>query len=257
MNSIKKKKVNKIGEYEYDEKTKSLYIRKSKMPLIIGGTISLFLIIVILCKVSINNDLNKDEGAEEANLASSTTKEVEKEYVYKTTDLMDIEKEDDELLVSNELFSIKKNTGNDESKEYVEYSFVSSEFELSDEDMKALIRIVEAEATDEDIIGKILIANVIFNRVRSSQFPNTVTEVVFQKIGDKAQFSPIDDGRYYSVPISRTTEKAVDRALKGEDYSKGALFFAARRLASSNAMSWFDAKLTKVLKHGSHEFYKY
>jgi len=257
MNSINKKKVNKIGEYEYDEKTKSLYIRKSKMPLIIGVTISLFLIIVLFGTVSISNDLNKEAGGEEANIASSSIRKFEKEYVYKTTDLIDIEKEGDELLVSNEVFSIKRNTGNNESEEYLEYSFISSELELSEEDMKALIRIVEAEATDEDIIGKILIANVIFNRVRSSQFPNSVTEVVFQKLGDKAQFSPIDDGRYYSVSISKTTKEAVDRALKGEDYSKGALFFAARRLASSNAMSWFDTSLTKVLQHGSHEFYKY
>ena len=52
---------------------------------------------------------------------------------------------------------------------------------------------MEAEATGEDIIGKILVANVIFNRMESEEFPDTVKEVVFQKVGDKYQFSPIAD----------------------------------------------------------------
>lgn len=250
MKSIMKKKVDKIGEYEFDEKTKSLYIKKSKRPLII---IFVLLIVVAFSMINNNENLIKEVGEVEATKVDKD----QQENIYKMTDLIDIDKQEGELLVSNEAFNITKNTKNSESEEYVEYSFVSSEIELSEEDMKSLLRIVEAEATSEDIVGKILIANVIFNRVRDSGFPSTVDAVVHEKIGGKSQFSPIDDGRFYSVTVSKSTKEAVERALKGEDYSKGALFFAARRLASSHAMSWFDSSLTKVLQHGCHEFYNY
>jgi len=128
---------------------------------------------------------------------------------------------------------------------------------LSVKDYTALVRIVEAEATGEDLQGKILIANVVMNRVATNRFPNSIYDVVNQKINGRAQFSPIDDGRYYSVPITSSTEKAVEEALRGTDYSQGALFFVAKSLASENAGSWFDRNLEFLFKHGVHSFYKY
>ena len=97
-----------------------------------------------------------------------------------------------------------------------------------------------------------MVANVVLNRVKSKTFPNSVEGVVFQK----SQFSPISDGRYYSVSVSSTTKEAVERALNGEDYSQGALYFAARKRASSSRMNWFDSKLTYLFQHGGHEFFK-
>lgn len=128
---------------------------------------------------------------------------------------------------------------------------------LSAEDYTAMIRIVEAEATDEDLIGKILIANVVMNRVEVEGFPNNIYDVVHQKYNGRAQFSPIDDGRYYSVSITNSTEEAVAAALSGADYSEGALFFVAKSLASKSAGSWFDRDLSFIMKHGVHSFYKY
>ena len=57
-----------------------------------------------------------------------------------------------------------------------------------------LERIVEAEATDKDEKSKILVANVILNRVRSKEFPNSIEAVVFQRAYGKVQFSPTADG---------------------------------------------------------------
>lgn len=127
---------------------------------------------------------------------------------------------------------------------------------LSQDELNVLYRIVEAEATGEDVYGKILVANVILNRVNSKRFPGTVEEVVFQKSGNTYQFSPTKDGRFWSVKVTAETKEAVSRALEGEDYSNGALYFFARRLTSSNKASWFDNSLQKVLKYGCHEFYK-
>ena len=126
---------------------------------------------------------------------------------------------------------------------------------LNEDEMEVLYRIVEAEATGEDIYGKILVANVVLNRVLASEFPDTVSDVVFQKIGKAVQFSPTKDGRYWSVKITDSTKEAVRRALTGEDYSQGALYFFARKLTTKAKANWFDTTLTKVVQYGCHEFY--
>ncbi len=131
-----------------------------------------------------------------------------------------------------------------------------NKIKLSGEDTGVLQRIVEAEATGEDIKGKMLVANVILNRVKNKDFPDSVKAVVFQRSGSTYQFSPIKDGRYYSVKISESTKKAVNRVLQGEDYSQGALYFSARIRADKNSMSWFDRHLTYLFKYGGHEFFK-
>lgn len=115
-----------------------------------------------------------------------------------------------------------------------------------------LERIVEAEAGGEDYKGKLLVANVVLNRVLSSQFPDTVRGVVFAH----NQFSPVSDGRYYSVKVSSGTRKAVKAALQGEDPSQGAVYFMERSLADQDNASWFDRCLTKLFRYGCHEFYK-
>lgn len=125
----------------------------------------------------------------------------------------------------------------------------------SDEDYDTLLRIVEAEATGEDITGKLLVANVILNRVNSDGFPDTVYEVVFQKNSGSVQFSPTIDGRFSSVKITDDTVKAVERALDGEDMSQGALYFSARSKADPSNMNWFDRNLEWLFEYGGHEFY--
>ena len=115
-----------------------------------------------------------------------------------------------------------------------------------------LLRIVEAEAGGEDITGKMLVANVIMNRIQSSRFPDTVTEVVYQKNPNgKAQFSPTVNGRIDSVKISQQTIDAVERVLNGEDSSNGALYFRSVRADEA----WHDGALRRVLEHGNHIFY--
>ena len=126
---------------------------------------------------------------------------------------------------------------------------------ITEEDKEVLLRIVEAEATCEDIKGRMLVANVILNRVVSKKFPNSIAEVVFQNNGVTYQFAPIKDGRYWTVEVSDETREAVERVLAGEDYSQGAMYFAARRLANKQAMSWFDTSLKFLFRHGVHEFF--
>lgn len=129
-------------------------------------------------------------------------------------------------------------------------------YNLSDEELGVLLRIVEAEAGNEDEDGKLLVANVVLNRMNSDEFPDTVSGVVFQRENGVSQFSPVSNGSYYRVEVSDETVTAVGRALLGEDISQGALYFAARKYADSSKMKWFDEKLTYLFVHGGHEFFK-
>lgn len=128
---------------------------------------------------------------------------------------------------------------------------------MSDEDYDTLLRIVEAEAGSEDIKGRVLVANVVMNRVKSEDFPNTVTEVVWDNSDGVPQFSPTYDGRINEVAVSDETREAVKQALKGADYSEGALFFIQKSAAEEHNVKWFEKDLKRLFKYGVHEFYTY
>ena len=128
----------------------------------------------------------------------------------------------------------------------------SDEVVLSASEYNVLLRIVQAESGGCDEMGKLLVANVILNRMESEEFPDTVTEVVYQK----NQFSPVIDGSINTCKVSMETREAVNRALKGEDYSEGALYFMNRSCSASKNVRWFDANLDYLFKHGDHEFFK-
>ncbi len=125
----------------------------------------------------------------------------------------------------------------------------------TEDDFQVLCRIVEAEAGGEDMNGRIMVANVVLNRVENKVFPNTIKGVVFQKNNGTFQFSPIRDGRYQRVKISGETKEAVERALSGEDYSEGALYFVSRNGASPDKVRWFDTHLTHLFSYGGHDFF--
>lgn len=127
---------------------------------------------------------------------------------------------------------------------------------LNDQEEEVLCKIVEAEAGNQDFKGKLLVANVILNRVVAEEFPSTVQDVVFQKSGAKYQFSPISDGRYYQVKISRDTREAVKKAIKGIDPSNAALYFMNSNLSDPDNVIWFQSKLTCLFTYGNHTFYK-
>lgn len=123
---------------------------------------------------------------------------------------------------------------------------------ISESDRTVLEKIVQAEAGNQDHRGKLLVANVILNRVKSEKFPSSIREVVFAP----RQFSPISDGSYARAEASGDTKKAVDEALHGVDGSQGALYFMDRRYADGGNVSWFDRSLTRLFQHQGHEFFK-
>jgi N-acetylmuramoyl-L-alanine amidase len=173
----------------------------------------------------------------------------------KTNQTLEKEKEKTTKKASKEKISKEKST--DKTKSLSTSEANSTTFmAVTEQEVDMLERIVEAEATGEDMIGKILIANVVFNRMADNNFPDTVEEVIFQNEDGEYQFSPVSDERYWSVKVTDETEKAVQRALQGEDYSEGALYFIARKRTKSSSAKWFDQHLDWLFKHGGHEFYR-
>ena len=127
----------------------------------------------------------------------------------------------------------------------------SRRIRYTDEDYQVLLRIVQAEAGICDKRGKILVADVIINRVLSKEFPNSVKAVVYEP----SQFQPVSNGAINSVKVTAETIECVDRARDGEDYSNGALYFMNRR-GSGSAAAWFDRHLTYLFAHDGHEFFR-
>lgn len=141
----------------------------------------------------------------------------------------------------------KELPGYDEQPEETETAIV-----LSENDYDTLLRIVQAESGGCDITGKILVANVILNRVDSDEFPDSIHGVVYQK----HQFSPVMDGSINRCKVTEETREAVERTLNGEDPSEGALYFMNRSKSAAKNVRWFDTKLDFLFKHGEHEFFK-
>ena len=120
--------------------------------------------------------------------------------------------------------------------------------DLSDEESQMLLKIAMAEAEDQGVIGKVLVMNVIKNRVDSEAFPNSIEEVIFEP----KQFSPIEDGRYdIAVPDAECYE-ALEWVLSYWDGSNGALYFEA----NWNENRWHKENLTNLFQYGDLIFYK-
>ena len=113
-----------------------------------------------------------------------------------------------------------------------------------------LARIISAESRGEPLIGQIAVGNVVLNRVRSPQFPNTIWSVIFdRKYG--VQFSPVANGTIYNTP-SATCILAAKICLEGFSLSDDILYFLSYRASSS---SWIQNNREYAFSIGGHNFF--
>ena len=110
-----------------------------------------------------------------------------------------------------------------------------------------LARLINGEARGESYLGQVAVGAVVLNRVKSSEFPNTISGVIYQK----NQFSCVTDGQF-NKPIKKesTVYKAAKEAINGSDPSNGALFFYNPKTAKSQWL--YSLKTVKVI--GNHRF---
>lgn len=111
-----------------------------------------------------------------------------------------------------------------------------------------LAKIAMAEAESESTEGKAMVILVVLNRVFSSEFPDTIEEVIFQD----EQFSPIKSGRWDVVEPDTDCWAALDLVYAGWDESEGALYFEAEW----NENTWHKDNLKFIKKIGKQNFYK-
>lgn len=120
---------------------------------------------------------------------------------------------------------------------------------FSYEEAYLLTKIAMAEAEGEDITGKVLVIETVLNRVSSSEFPNSIEEVIYEK----NQFTPILDGRFNRVEPNDDCWEAFYIVTGSEDdISQGALYFES----CSNSDNWHSRNLQFLFQHGNSNFYK-
>ena len=120
-----------------------------------------------------------------------------------------------------------------------------SEGSSNDNDLYLLARLVHGEARGEPYVGKVAVAAVVLNRVKSPSFPNTIAGVVYQA----GAFDAVYDGQINLTPDSDSIRAAKD-ALNGWDPTGGCLYYYTPSTATNG---WIWTR-TVQLSIGKHNF---
>ena len=114
---------------------------------------------------------------------------------------------------------------------------------LSNSDLYLLSCCVYGEARGESYTGKVAVAAVILNRVRSSSFPNSISGVIYQS----GAFTCVSDGQINLGTNDECTRAAQD-ALNGWDPTGGAIYYFNPATATSKWI-WSRPQLITIGKH--------
>ena len=118
------------------------------------------------------------------------------------------------------------------------------------DDLYWLSRIISAESRGEPLLGQIAVGNVVLNRMRHKDYPNTIYGVIFDKKYG-VQFSPVLDGSIYSNP-TYTATVAAKICLEGISLSSNLLFFLHPEKSSS---AWIPANRQYAFTVENHWFF--
>lgn len=134
------------------------------------------------------------------------------------------------------------------NKKYVSTSLASSSSNSSS-DIQLMARAINGEARGEPYEGQVAVGAVILNRVKSSQFPNTIAGVIYQS----GAFTAVSDGQI-NQPIAEdsTVYKAARDAMNGWDPTSGCIYYFNPNTAT-NKWIW-SRPLVKTI--GKHRFCK-
>lgn len=111
-------------------------------------------------------------------------------------------------------------------------------------------RIIEAESSGEPKDGKIAVGNVILNRVKSSEYPDTIYGVIFdRKYG--TQFQPVSNGTIYNNPSADSLSSAK-LALSGTNLAGRSLYFLNPKISTN---FWIVNNRRFYKSIGNHDFY--
>ncbi len=117
----------------------------------------------------------------------------------------------------------------------------------SSADFELLARIISAEARGEEYLGQVAVGAVVLNRVEHPSFPDTLTEVVYQR----GAFSCLYDGQFYES-ISDSAYNAARDAINGLDPSGSAIYYYNPKKSTNKWI--FSRPVITVI--GNHRFCK-
>lgn len=119
-----------------------------------------------------------------------------------------------------------------------------------EEDLYWLACIISAESRGEPMEGKLAVGTVVLNRVASSQFPDSIYGVIFDRQWG-VQFTPVANGTIYDTPTAESVE-AARRCLEGERVAGDSLYFLN---PAQSTNFWVMNNRPYVTTIGSHRFY--
>lgn len=114
-----------------------------------------------------------------------------------------------------------------------------------------LSHIINAESGNQPLAGKIAVGNVVLNRVKSPDFPDTIYGVIFDDRWG-GQFEPVRNGTVYDEPTAESVE-AARLCLEGVNTAGDSLYFLAPHLTDNH---WTMENRTYVTTIGCHWFYQ-
>jgi spore germination cell wall hydrolase CwlJ-like protein len=130
-------------------------------------------------------------------------------------------------------------------------SVFGTSYKMSFEERELFYRLVNAETEGEPYEGKLAVATVIVNRLKSAEYPNTIRGVIMDNNWGY-QFTPVIDGRINN-PASAEAKRAVDEVIAGKrSFSSNVLYFVNPDKATN---SWIMQKKTYLKTIGKHDFY--
>ncbi len=165
--------------------------------------------------------------------------------------------------------SKKTKTSSPQEEEVVAEAYITEESEselpqyqiFTEDECYELAKLAECEGGNQNIQTRILILYVVYNRINSESFPDTVHEVIYECHDGVYQFSPLcEGGSWYNTEPSDDSYEAVavfqEQLYNDINNSGGALYFEAFGTDAEAESSWHARNLQFLYKSQDTRFYK-
>ncbi|MGN7476496.1 spore cortex-lytic enzyme [Solibacillus silvestris] len=113
----------------------------------------------------------------------------------------------------------------------------------TEQDLQILANAVYGESRGEPYEGQVAVAAVILNRLESPEFPDTISEIIFQPLA----FTAVADGQIWLEPNERAKQAVLD-AINGWDPSENALYYFNPVTATSKWI-WTRPQIKQIGEH--------
>ncbi len=107
---------------------------------------------------------------------------------------------------------------------------------LTDKEIHLIEATIQHEVGNFSETYQKLIAELIYNRLMSDEFPNTVEEVLYQE----NQFCGIEDWYSPNTEIDNTTKEIVEEVFNQDDTTHDAMYYYNPEFSADYAIQWFE-----------------